>query len=150
MGPRTLGLSLVLLGSGDHETTGGHAVVAGVALSIVLPVAFWLLRPRSRAALVALALVPWLALAPFLFGLKRGGREWVDGAHATLYRDEVARILPYLRRPEQVGYIIASSNRRQDLKAVVLCYRRLVELDPSNEEARKTLALAETDLMRGR
>lgn len=148
VGPRALGLTLALLGAGDHETSGASALVTASALCVVLPLALWLVRPTSGRAALVVALVPWLAIAPFARTWLRGGSAGVRGAHERLFDDEVARILPYTTHPVQAGYVLGWANRRRDLTAAVLALARMVELDPSDAESREQLALARGDLAR--
>jgi hypothetical protein len=150
-GPRTLGLSVVLLGLGDHDPSGANALVALAALSFVLPLAVLLVRPTApRGVFVALVLAPSLALSPFAARWLRQGPDSVRRSRTAFFRHEVARMLPAATHPAQVGYVLASATRARDMESIVLCYARLVELEPGDADAREMLGLAQAELARER
>lgn len=147
LGPRTMGLADVLLGAGDHETTGHCALVAAAALAVALPVAATLLGARAiesparrRAALFALALAPLLLCLPIAATLARSGPPGVVQAHRSLLRREMLSELETVWHAQQARRMAESAQRSGDPLVYTRAIERTVELDPADEGARNELA----------
>jgi len=138
LGPRTIGVTSLLLGPG-HETNGGAALVAVVVLGIVLPGAILVLRGRIVPfwLVLVLALAPAAATLRFARTVAASGPSGVERLEAGIRREEARLELEAAWHPDQARRMVVTAAGFKDPWLYERALERVVELDPQDTAARQ-------------
>ncbi|MBI3726073.1 hypothetical protein HY251_19260 [bacterium] len=141
LGPRTRGLNMLLLGTGELTATARTSLLACFVLSSALPAAAILLvrsrsLGRSASAILAISLAPWIASVPFQYVTFMRGPGVVEERYREIQSADLERRIDGAWDSREARNLALIAAGRNNARLYLRALDKAVELDPRDEKIR--------------